>query len=105
MNRIFFVAVLAFLGLASCQSQADNKATADQPAPMPQHQQHSTPSSVSPAVFTAEMVVNKKDFICEMPVSAGISDTCHIDAKAYGFCSHECMLEFKADPAKYLSAK
>jgi YHS domain-containing protein len=73
--------------------------------PQHQHQQHSAPSSASPAVFTAEMVVNKKDFICEMPVSAGISDTCHIDGKAYGFCSHECMLEFKADPAKYLSAK
>lgn len=106
MKRLLLIAGIALFGLAACQPKADDKAASDQPGPMPQQQQHSTPSSsASPATFTAEMVVNKKDFICEMPVSAGISDTCHVDGKAYGFCSHECMLEFKADPSKYLNAK
>lgn len=55
--------------------------------------------------YTPEMVVNKTDFICGMPTTAGISDTCHIEGKAYGFCSSECTAEFKKDPAKYLASK
>jgi YHS domain-containing protein len=51
------------------------------------------------------MVVNKEDFTCGMPVSAGISDTCHVDGKAYGFCSAECKDEFLKDPKKYLTKK
>lgn len=106
MTRFLVIAGITLLGFASCQPKAEDKAASDQPAPMPQHQSHSAPTnSASTAAFTPEMVVNKKDFICEMPVTAGISDTCHVDGKAYGFCSHECMLEFKADPSKYLSAK
>ena len=107
MNRSLFLGLLCCAGFVACQSKTDQTVKSNQPAPMPHHQQHSTtPSSdASPATFTAEMVVNKKDFICEMPVSAGISDTCHVDGKAYGFCSHECMLEFKASPSKYLSAQ
>lgn len=53
--------------------------------------------------YSHEMVVNKKDFICGMPTTAGISDTCHIENKAYGFCSAECMAEFKKEPSKYLT--
>ena len=55
--------------------------------------------------YTADMVVNKNDFACGMPVTAGISDTCHIDNKAYGFCSPECKAEFMKDPKKYLTQK
>jgi YHS domain-containing protein len=55
--------------------------------------------------FKPEMVVNKTDFACGMPVSAGISDTCHFEDKAYGFCSAECKAEFQKEPKKYLAAK
>ncbi len=55
------------------------------------------------AAFTPEMVVNKKDYSCGMPVSAGISDTCHVDSKAYGFCSSECKAEFLKDPKKFIA--
>lgn len=53
--------------------------------------------------YTPDMVVNKKDYSCGMPVSAGISDTCHYKGKAYGFCSKECKEEFLKDPDKVLA--
>jgi YHS domain-containing protein len=39
-----------------------------------------------------------------MPTSAGISDTCHYEGKAYGFCSAECKAEFQKDPAKFIAS-
>jgi YHS domain-containing protein len=55
-------------------------------------------------LYTPEMVVNKTDFTCGMPTSAGISDTCHYEGKAYGFCSAECKAEFQKNPAAALAA-
>lgn len=55
--------------------------------------------------YTPSMVVNKKDYACGMPVGAGITDTCHYQTKAYGFCSTECKKEFLKDPKKYLTTK
>jgi YHS domain-containing protein len=57
------------------------------------------------AKYTPDMVVNTKDYTCGMPVTAGISDTCHYEGKAYGFCSPECMAEFKKDPAGNIAKK
>lgn len=57
------------------------------------------------AKYTPDMVVNTKDYTCGMPVTAGISDTCHYEGKAYGFCSAECMAEFKKDPAGNIAKK
>lgn len=51
--------------------------------------------------YTAEMVANKKDPICQMPVTAGISDTAQVDGKAYGFCSPDCKAEYVKDPKAY----
>lgn len=48
--------------------------------------------------FTADMVDNKKDPSCGMPVSAGIEDTVHYNGKVYGFCSDECKQIFLKDP-------
>ena len=55
--------------------------------------------------YTPAMVVNQKDYACGMPVTAGILDTCHVEGKAYGFCSEECKNEFLKDPKKYLATK
>ena len=55
--------------------------------------------------YTPAMVVNQKDYACGMPVTAGIMDTCHVEGKAYGFCSSECKNEFLKDPKKYLATK
>ena|SRR5450755_2213358 len=48
--------------------------------------------------FTADMVDNKKDPSCGMPLSAGIEDTLHYNGKVYGFCSDECKQIFLKDP-------
>jgi YHS domain-containing protein len=48
---------------------------------------------------------SKKDFVCGMPVSAGISDTAHYKGKVYGFCSKECKDEFYKNPSAYVASK
>jgi YHS domain-containing protein len=48
---------------------------------------------------------SKKDLICGMPTSAGISDTAHFMGKIYGFCSKECKDEFYKNPSAYVAVK
>lgn len=60
-------------------------------------------STAAPA-YTAEMVDNKKDPTCGMPVTAGISDTAHYENKVLGFCSPECKNEFVKNPKASLAA-
>ncbi|MBX9779683.1 MAG: DJ-1/PfpI family protein [Chitinophagaceae bacterium] len=48
---------------------------------------------------------NAKDFVCGMPVKAGVSDTVHYKGKVFGFCSKECKDEFLKTPSNYLSKK
>jgi YHS domain-containing protein len=59
----------------------------------------------SAAKYTVDMVDNKRDYSCGMPVSAGLEDTCHYKGKAYGFCSKECKEEFLKSPKQYLAEK
>jgi len=51
------------------------------------------------------MVNNKRDFICGMPVTAGIADTAHYKGKVYGFCASECKAEFMKSPDSYTAKK
>lgn len=37
---------------------------------------------------------SKRDTICGMPISAGLSDTVILNGKVYGFCAKECKDEF-----------
>jgi len=46
---------------------------------------------------------NKKDFVCGMPITAGIADTAHYNGKVYGFCSKGCKDEFLKTPVSYIS--
>lgn len=55
--------------------------------------------------FTLSMVDNKKDFVCRMPLTAGIGDTVHYKGKVYGFCSKGCKESFLQDPQSYLVGK
>lgn len=48
---------------------------------------------------------NKRDFICNMPITAGVADTAQYNGKIYGFCSTGCKDEFKKNPASYLATK
>ena len=54
--------------------------------------------------FPVSMVNNKKDPTCEMPVTAGISDTAHYKDKVIGFCSSGCKDEFKLAPDAKIAA-
>ena len=86
------IAVLLLLAFTACDNKQEKKAE--------------TPVVTADTVkFTPSMVVNEKDYSCGMPVTAGISDTCHLEGKAYGFCSKECKDEFLKDPKKYLATK
>ena len=51
------------------------------------------------------MVSNKRDFICGMPVIAGIADTAQYKGKVYGFCATECKDEFLKSPDAYTAKK
>jgi YHS domain-containing protein len=88
--------LIVVLFLASCASNEKKSEEMKSSTPVVE-------TAAEPNQYKPEMVVNKKDFSCGMPVSAGISDTCQIDGKSYGFCSPECKAEFKKDPKKYLA--
>jgi len=59
----------------------------------------------APSEQTLEKVAteNKKDFICNMPLTAGIGDTANYKGKIYGFCSKECKKEFEKNPTAYIA--
>ena len=54
--------------------------------------------------YAANLVDNKKDPSCGMPVTAGISDTAHYENKVLGFCSTECKNEFLKNPKATIAA-
>jgi len=55
--------------------------------------------------FTNINFENKKDYICGMPLTAGVADTANYQGKIYGFCSSGCKDEFKKNPESYLTLK
>lgn len=96
-TAIILFSVLLFTACNSASNQQDTKTTeATQDVHMKAEQQ------ASPK-FTADMVDNKKDFACGMPVTAGINDTLHYEGKVYGFCSKKCKDDFLKDPKGYLA--
>lgn len=107
MKRInVFLAAMLLVILASCNNAPAEKVADTNMAPV----KHGTSmehhaSSDSAAKYTPEMVANKRDFICGMPVTAGIADTAHYDGKVYGFCASECKAEFLQNPKAHLNAK
>jgi YHS domain-containing protein len=102
MTKVMFVFVLAVL-LAACNNPAQNNTA--QKTPNQDTATMAAQSTDSLPVYTADMLDSKKDLVCGMPVSAGISDTAHYKGKAYGFCSKECKDDFVKNPGQYLSAK
>lgn len=97
MKPIAILFILSMLSIGCSEQKAENNAGAvENNMEMAVNESHT---------YTPDMVVNTKDYACGMPTSAGISDTCHVDGKAYGFCSSECKAEFQKDPAKYLASK
>jgi YHS domain-containing protein len=95
LKKSFFAVLM--LGALACGNNQETSTETNQEV-MQQHE-------AVEAKYTPDMVVNEKDYTCGMPVTAGISDTCHYEGKAYGFCSSECMAEFKKDPAAAIAKK
>ncbi len=102
MKKIFPVSILALFAMAcNNPTQKSDSATT--------HEHGTTvmnaKSSDSTPVYTAEMLDSKKDLVCGMPVSAGVSDTVHYKGKVYGFCAKECKDDFLKAPEQYLTVK
>ena len=106
MKQIRLLMVIsAGLLIASCNSQ--NNAAPAKTADSAASQQTSAPASMNgnESKYTPDMVDNKRDLVCKMPVTAGIGDTAHYKGKVYGFCSKQCKDSFLANPESYLAEK
>ena len=65
----------------------------------------STSTAVDSTVtYDINLVDNKKDPTCGMPVTAGITDTAHYEGKVIGFCATGCKEEFLKDPKASIAA-
>ena len=89
MKHIYSI-VLGLLIFSSCKDQTIQTEVST----TPREDTMTIQENAQQTKYTPEMVVNKNDMTCGMPVTAGISDTCHLNGKAYGFCSAECKAEF-----------
>lgn len=89
-QQIIFVSLTIIL----CSSCGESSSTSHQ------HQPQMKP--VTEKKFKNVQFTSKTDFICGMPVSAGVSDTTHYKDGVYGFCSPECKAEFDKNPAAYI---
>ncbi|MEY4336106.1 MAG: hypothetical protein RLZZ45_1025 [Bacteroidota bacterium] len=96
MKFLFTLFAFAMVASACNQPASENKSASDVKT--------SEMAAPETTQYTPDMVVNTKDYSCGMPTSAGISDTCHYEGKAYGFCSAECKAEFQKDPAKFIAS-
>jgi len=96
MKKEFILALSAAL-LFSCHTKKQ--------APIKEDSVRTGHSQVSSTKYSLDMVDNKKDPSCGMPLTAGIEDTCHYAGKVYGFCSKECKEDFLKNAEAYLKAK
>jgi len=83
---------LLLIAIASCQ-QPNKPQEKPTPAPATTMQDEHK--------FDVSLVNNKKDPVCGMPVTAGISDTLHTKDKVYGFCSKDCKALYIQHPKEY----
>ncbi len=97
---------MLLLVIASCNDTPKENVAENEMAPVKHgaSMEHHA-SADSAAKYTPDMVANKRDFICGMPVTAGIADTAHYNGKVYGFCASECKAEFLQNPQAHLTIK
>lgn len=91
------------LALAACgnESSPTDKPDGPEQKPVPPEVMGSSASSHG-LTIAPELLASKKDLVCGMPVSAGITDTTSIDGKLYGFCAPECKDAFVKNPKDYI---
>jgi YHS domain-containing protein len=91
--------VMASLVLLSCGQSNDKTNTNSTDT-----SQVATMDTTLEKTYAVELVNNKKDPSCGMPVTAGISDTAHYEKLVLGFCSTECKNEFLKNPKANIAA-
>lgn len=98
----FFVGIISLLSAACANNE---NASNPKMEPVKHGSTMQVVSTDSATKYTPGMVNNKRDFICGMPVTAGIADTAHYKGKVYGFCATECKDEFLKSPEAYTAKK
>lgn len=99
MNKNHVLLVVLIIGVLSCSENAKKEPVAEKTSAMVD----SAVTKVDEG-FKNMSFDSKKDLICGMPITAGVSDTAHFNKKVYGFCSKECKDEFMKSPATYVAA-
>lgn len=99
--------LLMFSLMQSCQSKNESTEIpkADSAVTTNSMEKKMDPVVAGKDIFSTMQFDNKKDFICGMPVSAGVADTANYKGKVYGFCATECKEEFLKDPESYIVKK
>lgn len=96
MKKVFSILVLAVVvALASCNGNGKAKATGMDSMP------HVHGGAEAATTLPHTLASEKKDPVCGMPVTAGITDTAHYKGKVYGFCASECKKMFTDNPEGY----
>ncbi|MGV3767746.1 MAG: YHS domain-containing protein [Chitinophagaceae bacterium] len=97
MKKVFSILVLAAtVALVSCDNNGNTKAAGTD-------SMHHVYGGAEEAATTLPhtLASEKKDPVCGMPVTAGITDTAHYKGKVYGFCASECKKMFAENPESY----
>jgi YHS domain-containing protein len=104
--RIFIMAFFTsalFMGCAENKTETPAAESAADVKPMPQN---STVNNKPEENKLKDVVYALKiDPVCQMPITAGVSDTAIYENKVYGFCAPECKEDFKKDPQSFLAKK
>ena len=95
MNKVFSILVVAAIALASCSNGGKAGAASTDSVP------HVHGGAEAETKLPHTLASEKKDPVCGMPVTAGITDTAHYKGKVYGFCASECKKMFTEHPEEY----
>lgn len=102
-RKLMGMILFASTALLSCNNNASDKKPANTDTAA--HNHHGMLPPPPEKKFAGVAFANEKDYICGMPVRAGVDDTAHYKNKVYGFCAKECKEEFLKNPKQYLTAK
>lgn len=103
MKKIIGIPFVVSILLVACNNNtSENKTPATDTT---KHDSHTMMPPPAEKKFAGVAFANQQDYICGMPVTAGVEDTAVYKTKVYGFCSKECKEEFLKNPEQYLTVK